>query len=200
MTEALEKIADDVRERAADSRFNSFIAVFVTVVATFMALCNLKDGNIIQSMQHTEAKAIDQWAYYQSKSLKQHLAEDAVGRLEYELRERSGAGPQLRARLQHELQQQSAAAARYEREKLQVKAEAEGADRGYEAINLRDDQFDLAEACLSASVAIAGVTALTRKRWLFAVACSFAGIGFLFGLAGFFGWGVHSEVMARVLG
>lgn len=36
-----------------------------------------------------------------------------------------------------------------------------------DAMNVHDDPFDLAEACLSVGIALAGVTALTRKRWLF---------------------------------
>jgi hypothetical protein len=49
-------------------------------------------------------------------------------------------------------------------------------------------------------VALAGVTALTRKRWLFGVAGVFAAIGFLFGLAGFLHWNLHSDLMAKLLG
>lgn len=70
MPEALEPIQDDVQQHAADSRFNGFIALFVAVVATFMALCNVKDGNVVQAMQQSQARAVDQWAYYQSKSTK----------------------------------------------------------------------------------------------------------------------------------
>lgn len=47
MSEALDKIQDDVQEHAAESRLNGFIALFVAVVATFMALCNVKDGNVV---------------------------------------------------------------------------------------------------------------------------------------------------------
>ena len=71
-----------------------------------------------------------------------------------------------------------AAARKNEQEKAQVKAEAEQSARDYDALNVHDDQFDLAEACLSVAVALAGVTALTRKRWLFGLAFGFAGIGF----------------------
>jgi len=77
---------------------------------------------------------------------------------------------------------------------------AEQAARDYDAMNIHDDQFDLAEACLSVAVALAGITVLTRKRWLFAVAGTFASIGLLFGLAGFFKWNLHSDFMARLLG
>lgn len=62
MPEALDRIQDEVQDHAAERRFNGFIALFVAVVATFMALCNVKDGNVVQAMQQSQARAVDQWA------------------------------------------------------------------------------------------------------------------------------------------
>jgi hypothetical protein len=200
MPEALEKIQDEVQDHAAESRFNGFIALFVAVVATFMALCNVKDGNVVQAMQQAQARAVDQWAYYQSKSTKQHIAENSAEMLKVQLEMNPGLKPEAHARVLSRITAQEAAAKKYEKEKEQIRAEAEKAARDYDAMNLHDDQFDLAEACLSVAVALAGVTALTKKRWLFGVAGVFALFGFLFGLAGFFHWNLHSDLMARVLG
>jgi len=200
MAEALDKIQDDVQEPAAESRMNGFIALFVALVATFMALCNVKDGNVVQAMQQSQAKAIDQWAYYQSKSTKQHIAENTADMLKVQLEMNPGLKPEVRAKVEAKITTQEAAAKRYEKEKDQIKAVAEQAAKDYDAMNIHDDQFDLAEACLSVAIALAGVTALTRKRWLFGVAGIFAGLGFLFGLAGFFKWNLHSDFMARLLG
>lgn len=200
MSEALDKIQDEVQDHAADSRLNGFVALFVAVVATFMALCNVKDGNVVQAMQQAQAKQIDQWNFYQSKSTKQHIAENSADMLKVQLEMTSGLKPEVRARVEAKIATQEAAAKKYEKEKEQIKAEAEAAGKDYDAMNVHDDQFDLAEACLSVGIALAGVTALTKKRWLFGVACTFAGIGILYGLAGFFKWQLHSDLMSRVLG
>lgn len=200
MAEALDRIQDEVQEHADESRFNGYIALFVAVAATFMALCNVKDGNVVQAMQQSQAKAIDQWAYYQSKGTKQHIAENAADMLRVQLEMNPGLKPELRAKVETQILAQETAAKKYEKEKEQIKGEAVQAAKDYDAMNIHDDQFDLAEACLSVAVALAGVTALTKKRWLFGVAGVFAGFGFLFGLAGFFHWNLHSDLMAKVLG
>jgi hypothetical protein len=200
VAEPLDKIQDDVQEHAAESRFNGYIALFVAVVATFMALCNVKDGNVVQAMQQAQAKAIDQWAYYQSKSTKQHIAENTADMLKVQLDMNPGLKAELRAKVEAKIAAQEAAAKKYEKEKELIRVQAEGAAKDYDAMNVHDDQFDLAEACLSVAVALAGVTALTKKRWLFGVAFVFSGIGFLYGLAGFFHWALHSDLMAKVLG
>jgi hypothetical protein len=200
MAEALDKIQDEVQDHAADSRLNGYIALFVAVVATFMALCNVKDGNVVQAMQQSQAKAIDQWAYYQSKGTKQHIAENAADMLKVQLEMNPDLKPELRAKLEARIATQEVAAKTYEKEKVQIKGEAEQAAKDYDTMNLHDDQFDLAEACLSVAIALAGVTALTKKRWLFGVACAFASIGIFYGLAGFLHWNLHSDLMAKVLG
>ncbi|HJV23498.1 MAG TPA: DUF4337 domain-containing protein [Holophagaceae bacterium] len=200
MPEALDRIQDEIQDHAADSRLNGFVALFVAVVATFMALCNVKDGNVVQAMQQAQAKQMDQWNFYQSKSTKQHIAENSAEMLKVQLEMITVLKPDVKARVEAKVAGLEAAAKKYEKEKDQIKAEAEQAGKEYEALNVHDDQFDLAEACLSVGIALAGVTALTKKRWLFGVACTFAGIGILFGLAGFLKWQLHSDLLAKVLG
>jgi hypothetical protein len=70
----------------------------------------------------------------------------------------------------------------------------------YDGLNVHDDQFDMADAILSVSIALFGVTALTRKRWLLGVAIVFASFGTILGLAGFVGWNLHPDWLARLLG
>ena len=69
-------------EHAHESRLNSTVAACVAVTATFMALCNIKDGNIVQAMEQAETRAVDQWSYYQAKSVKQSLADSVLEQLD----------------------------------------------------------------------------------------------------------------------
>ena len=199
MSEIAEKVQETV-EQAGESNLNGRIALFVAVTATFMALCNVKDGNVVQAMQQSQAKMVDQWAFFQSKSTKQQIAENAAEIFAAQLELASALSPEQRSRLEARIAEQRRLAKSLETEKEAIRAEAEQAARDYGAMNVHDDQFDLAEACLSVAIALAGVTALTRKRWLFGLAGALAAIGVLFGLAGFFRWQLHSDLMARLLG
>jgi hypothetical protein len=199
MNELAEKTEESI-ERAKDSRLNNLVAVFVVVSATFMALCNLKDGNVVQAMQQIQAKAVDLWAYYQAKGTKQHIAENTVDLLQAQLETAGGLTPEQRAAMATRVSEQRARVKTYEKEKEQIKADAEQAAKDYDALNVHDDQFDLSEACSSVAIALAGVTALTKKPWLLGVASVFAGIGLVFGLAGFLHWQLHSDLMAKLLG
>ena len=77
----LEETIQEAVEHGKESKLNSIVAVLVAVSATFMAVCNVKDGNIVQAMEQAQARSIDRWAYYQAKGTKQNLAEQTVDEL-----------------------------------------------------------------------------------------------------------------------
>jgi hypothetical protein len=186
-----EKIGEAL-EQARESRLNSFIALFVAVAATLMALDNIKDGNVGQAMAQAQAHAVDTWSYYQAKSTKQNLAEATLDTMQVMRAEAAPGSPAI-ADLDKRIASYQAQVARYEKEKNDVKAQAEGYQAEYDRLNLHDDQFDLSDAGFSVAIALFGVTALTRKRWLLGVAAAFFLIGMVFGLAGFMGWGLHPD-------
>jgi hypothetical protein len=175
---------------------NNVIAVLVALTATFMALCNIKDGNITQAMQQAQAGAVDTWSYYQSKSTKQNLAEAMVDQFSVQRDIAAGAERDV---LDKKVAAYVANVKRYETEKAEIKAKAEGYQKEYDALNVHDDQFDMSDAALSVALAMLGVTALTKKKWLLAFCGVFLLFGYFFGCAGFFGWSVHPDFIARWL-
>ena len=196
----IEDASREAIDRGRDSRLNSAVAVLVALTATMMAICNIKDGNIVQGMSQAQAKDVDTWSYYQAKSTKQNLAE--VARDGYRLRletEPSLSAP-ARARLDEAERGAAAEVARYEAEKAAIKKDAESYAATYDRLNVHDDQFDLAEACFTIGIALFGVSALTRRRWLFAFALFVSGFGAFCGLAGFMGWGFHPGILTGALG
>jgi hypothetical protein len=199
MSEIDETIAEAV-EKAQESHdaLNNLIAVLVALLATFMALCNIKDGNIVQAMSQDQAKAVDQWSYYQAKGMKENLAESVRDQLQLR-KEQPGLSPQESALLDQQIKKYEGVVAKYVKEKEDIKKTAEGAEKDYDRLNVHDDQFDMSEASISIAIALLGVSALTKKKWLVAVAVLFAGFGVVMGLAGFFGWGLHPDAFAKFL-
>lgn len=64
-------ISDTIQEtieQAGNNKINSRVALFVAITATVMALCNVKDGNIVQAMSQAQAHAIDSWSYFRQKA------------------------------------------------------------------------------------------------------------------------------------
>src|SRR5213595_963021 len=79
---ANEDDASDRSAAAAHSRLNTWVAITVAILATFMGICKVKDDNIVQAMQQDQAKSIDTWAWYQAKKIRLQAAQQAVDQFE----------------------------------------------------------------------------------------------------------------------
>ena len=199
MSEIQDAVGETI-ESAAHSRFNSIVALLVALTATLMAICNIKDGNIVQAMALEQSKSVDAWSYYQSKSTKQNIAEAALEQVRLEsaiLAAQSAAAPQA---LADAASRYAAEVERYDREKTEIRSEAEGHAANYERLNVLDDQFDFAEAFLTVAIALDGIAVLTRKRWLLGFAILLTALGLAFGVSGFTGGSFHPAWLARLLG
>ena len=195
MPEISETVNEAV-EHGQDSHLNSAVAILVALTATFMAFCNVKDGNITQGMTQAQAQAVDTWSYYQSKSIKAHMAEATIDQLRVQ---RLLAPPALQPMLDAKIADYEKLAKHENDDKKKIQAQAEGYQKDYDRLNFRDDQFDMSDAALSVGIALFGITALTKKRWLIFVAITFMLFGVVMGLAGFFGWAIHPNAFAKFL-
>jgi hypothetical protein len=165
-----------------------------------MALCNIKDGNVVQAMSQAQAHSLDAWSYYQAKSTKQHIAENMADQVSIQLMLAPAGAAQARQALQGELAKFQAQSRTYTAERDSIRKQAGGFAAEYDRLNVHDDQFDMADAAFSISVALAGISALTRRRWLFGMSVVAAAFGALSGLSGFLGWSFHPGWLAGWLG
>ena len=168
-----EKHAVEHAAHAGDS-LASRVAVMTAILSTVGAVFAYQGGHAQSNamMYKNEAvlrrtEASDQWAFYQAKSNKQHLAELAV----------LIAPPDKRAAFEAE-------AERYKQEKKEIQAKAEALEAETKKFNELSERslhphHRLAQATtlVQIAISIAAITVLTRKRWLFWVSGSAAAIG-----------------------
>src|SRR5437667_12795199 len=129
----IDETVSEAVERAAESRLNSIIAVIVALAATFMALSNVKDGNIGQAMQQAQAQALDSWNYYQAKSMKQNLAEATLDEI-VALKSLNEGKAAEAALLDKRIEAYRKKAERNDYEKNETKAHDEDADKKDDAL------------------------------------------------------------------
>lgn len=189
MSEISETLEQPIEE-SGKSKLNARVALFVAITATFMALCNVKDGNIVQAMEQAQAHSLDAWSYYQAKSTKQSITENSLEQLKLQL---SNINDTV-------LKHYQSTIARYENEKAVIKKQAEDFQQQYDDLNLFDDQFDMTEALLTIAIAMFGITALTQKRWLLYFASAVSATGIILGITAFMKISLHSDLVSRILG
>lgn len=187
---------DKADAASAKARLNTLVAISVALLATFMGICKVKDDNIVQAMLQAQANKIDSYSWYQARNIREEVARASVGQL---TAQSAWAPPQAQAVYQEQIKAYQTLAQEEAEKKKTQQAEAEQADKTYNELNYRDDQFDLSDAMVALAISLLAVTALTQKRWLFIVAMVPTLFGVVMGLAGLFGWKIHSDFLARLL-
>lgn len=181
----------------AHSRLNSAVAVTVALLATFLGVCQVKDGNIVQAMAQAQADQVDSWAWYQAKKIRLQFAQAMADQFGVQL---LSAPPAAAATLQAKVAEYKAQVDKQQTELNDVQAKAEAAKAQYDELNSHDDQFDLSEAMVAIAISLLAVSALTHKRWLYGLALVPTVVGAVFGCAGLLGWGLSTGLVSQWLG
>ena len=182
--------------RARTARLNAAVAVTVAVLATFMGICKVKDDNIVQAMQLAQVDRLDHWNFYQARNLRQQAAEATATQLELA---RLGVPAPAAAAYDTAIARYRALERDQAAKKDEIKALAEQDQRHYDALNFRDDQFDLSDAFIAIAIAMLAVTALTRLWPLYWVSLLPTAFGVTMGLAGLLGLPLHPDALVRLL-
>lgn len=184
---------DDENQKSSNSRLNNWVAITVAMLATFIGICKVKDDNICQGMQQAQADRLDHWSFYQARNIREEIDEATLAQMKLAAAVTPSA-------------ESTAAIQRYEKKatdqsakKDELKQQAEADQANYDALNYRDDQFDLSDTLVALAISMLAVTALTRKHWLFWVAMVPTAFGIIMGLAGLMGWHIHPDALVKLL-
>jgi hypothetical protein len=187
---------NEASSTARHNRLNSAVAITVALLATFAGLCKVKDDNIVQAMQQAQADKLDHWAYYQARNLREEVAEATATELDAASQ---GQPTATQAHYAPLVARYRALAADQAKKKVDLQRAAEADQRNYDALNFRDDQFDLSDALTALAISLLALTSLTGKRSLFVVALIATALGVLMGVAGLTGWRLHPDAITRLL-
>jgi hypothetical protein len=194
--ETVENAKDGDEKDRAIARLNTWVALTVAILATFMAVCKIKDDNICQAMQQAQADRVDHWSFYQARNMREEVAKATLAQLT--LAEANVPASQQPA-YAAEIAKYAALVKDEDTKKKDVMAQAQDDEKKYDALNFHDDQFDLSDALLAIAISLLALTALTHKRWLYFIALVPTAFGVLMGLAGLLGWQIHPDALTNLL-
>jgi uncharacterized membrane protein YcjF (UPF0283 family) len=167
-------------------RWIQWVALTTTILAVCAAISSLKGGSFSTQVQLKNTQEANRWAFYQSKSLKQNLAElerESMAVLALEARTPEGRGQAEKA-----LHRATAEAQRYEKEKSEIKVDAEKLAAEQAELKRHGGSFGLAVMLLQIAIMMSSVGALIRKpvMWYVGLAFGVGGLGYM--ANGLWGW------------
>ena len=160
----------------------NYLALTTVIVAVCATLATFKGGGYSTRQVLSQARASDQWAYYQAKSVKSDLYQLAKEQAESE----AAALPAPSAVVAKRVADYTARVARYDQEKAKIMADAKALEQIRDEAQKHGGLFGIAVIFLQISILLSSIAALLKKKpvWFLGLAVGAAGIFYF--LDGFF--------------
>jgi hypothetical protein len=153
------------------------VSVTISILAVLGAIVTL-----LGHRSHTEelllqAKASDQWNFYQAKDIRLHEMDavaDMLGALAPHEREETSA---VREKYVKEVE-------RYTEDKKEIRKKSEELESERDLISHRADRFDAGEVFLEMGLVICSITLLTKKRFFWFSGIAIGAVGVVLAITG----------------
>ena len=144
----------------------SWVALSTALLAVFAAIAGLLSGKYANEAMMNQIESSDQWSYYQAKSIKGAL-------LDAKMSLATVADEKDRGK-----------AARYEEEQTEIKSEAERKQADAKSNFHRHEVYARGVTMFQIAIAVAAISALTKKRRFWLVSLLFGAAGCVFVMLG----------------
>jgi len=172
----------ELKEHAEHAKHNPALApvsVTMAILAVLVAVVTLLGHRAHTEEVVLQAKASDQWAYYQAKNIRRH--EDEI------VADITSVQPTTDAAALTKVQEKySGEAARYKDEQKEIETKATEMEGEVATERNRADRYDLAEVFLEVGLVITSITLLSGRRFFWLLGIVLGAIGIVLALTGFF--------------
>lgn len=167
----IKELKDDrqaTKEKEKRESWTKYVSLSVVIIAVIAAVATQWSGKYGGQVSMCQAKASDTWAYYQAKSIKQHLDDATVTQLE--------AQPVKTPAVEAQIIKMKATIKRYDQEKADLQAKAEALELQGKIAGLHGGKMSSAVSMFTVAIAIASICMVTKKKPLWYVSMIMAAI------------------------
>jgi len=173
-------------EEVRSKRFTKRVALTTAIFAVMLAITSLGGNNAMKEMLLAQQQSSDQWAFYQSKVIREGLYKIEKMRIEANLLEgRTSMKPEVREKYGTMLKQTRDEELRYGVEKKKIEQDARALEQERDINRSKDPYFDYAEVLLQISIVMASISILAVSRYMFYFGLIAAGLGSVFMFNGY---------------
>jgi hypothetical protein len=160
----LDHLHEQVHESAEHSGavWISWVALSTAILAVLAAIAGLLSGKHVNEAMMNQIEASDQWSYYQAKSIKAAVLDAKIA---------LSAAPS---------EQDREKTVTYQKEEAGIKSEAEHKEAAAKSNFHKHEVFARGVTMFQIAIAIAAISALTKRRRFWIVSLLFGGVGCVF--------------------
>lgn len=158
------------KEKEKREAWTKYVSLTVVIIAVIAAIVSQWAGKFSGRVQMSQAQASDQWAFYQAKSIKQHLDETTLAQFSRIANTNDAEAIATLAKLKTDL-------GRYDQEKADIKAKAEALEKTRDTAGKRSGKMGTAISYFTVAIATASICTVTKKKPLWFVSMILAAVG-----------------------
>jgi hypothetical protein len=160
-----------VKEKEKREGWIKYVSVTVVIIAVLSSIASQWTSKYAARSENNELRASDTWNFYEAKSVKQHL--DALG---LPLLKGANANDPEGRKVLEQVQRDIP---RYDKEKADIKAEAEGFEAASKTAGAKGGRMATAASLFSVSIAMASMCLVTKKKplWILAIVMAALSVG-----------------------
>ena len=170
------KELEEIREK----KFTRRVALVTAVFAVVLAIASLGGNHAMKEMLLAQQQASDQWAYYQAKSIREHLYKTQKVILETELDLLSQTlSRESVEKVNASLKVLAGQESKFAGDKKEIEQEARKLEKERDTYRSRDPYFEYAEVLLQIAIVMASVSIISASRAVFGFSVLVASLGAL---------------------
>ncbi len=178
MSEELTELKEHA-EHAKEDPTLAPVSVTMAILAVLVAVVTLMGHRAHTEEVVLQAKASDQWAYYQAKNIRRHEDEIAADVISIQPTTDAAALAKVRDKYSNE-------AVRYKDDQKGIEDQARELEAEVATERNRADRFDLAEVFLEVGLVITSITLLSGRRFFWGFGVILAAVGIVLSATAFF--------------
>jgi hypothetical protein len=166
----------------------TYMAITTVLIAVAATLSTFKGGGYSTRSLLNQTKASDQWAFYQSKSIKSYIYDLRKENLDIQVEslEKQKGNETLVKKYRDLAVDYELKVKKYEQEKEAISKVATGFEVLRDESKTHSDKFGIAVIFLQISILLSSIATLSKKRFVWICGLVFGAIGIVFFLDGFF--------------
>lgn len=176
-------MADEKKEK-----WTTYMAITTVIIVVCATLSTFKGGGYSTRSLMNQTQASDQWAFYQSKSLKSYIFEMQKDNLELQNQQniKLNVPAEVVASYKEKIDTYSKKLHQYEAEKEEITMKAKKFEAERDECKLHGSAFGIAVIFLQISILLSSISALAKKKYVWFLSLAVGVVGILYFADGFF--------------
>ncbi len=185
-TEIREEVKEEIEKEEKREKWINYLALTTIILAVCATLSSFKLEHFSVESILKQAQSSDQWAFYQSKSIKGYLYDLQKEKLELELKTIEKNSPDVAPEYEEKIKIYGGQVTKHDREKKEIMNVAKHLEHERDEAQERREIYGMAIIFFQLGILLCSIAALMKQKYIWLIGSIVGAVGILYFANGFF--------------